>query len=85
MVVGYHLSLDHPSAFAIGLCLCHGMLDKSAELERWGVKGEWPVWGKPRMVHADNGKDFRSYLIQDTLGRVHGMSEGLTGETCMRN
>jgi putative transposase len=67
MVVGYHLSLDHPSAFAIGLCLCHGMLDKSAELERWGIKGEWPVWGKPRMVHADNGKDFRSYLIQDTL------------------
>lgn len=67
MVVGYHLSLDHPSAFAVGLCLCHGMLDKAAELERLGVKGEWPVWGKPRMIHSDNGKDFRSYLIQDTL------------------
>ncbi len=61
MVVGYHLSLDHPSAFAVGLCLCHGMLDKAAELERLGVKGEWPVWGKPRMIHSDNGKDFRSY------------------------
>ncbi|WP_448204332.1 Mu transposase C-terminal domain-containing protein [Azospirillum sp. sgz302134] len=67
MVVGYHLSMDHPSAFAVGLCLCHGMLDKSAELERLGVKGEWPVWGKPRMVLADNGKDFRSHLIKDTL------------------
>lgn len=67
MVVGYHLSLDHPSAFAVGLCLCHGMFDKAAELERLGVAGEWPVWGKPRMVHADNGKDFRSYLIRDTL------------------
>lgn len=67
MVYGYHLSLDKPSAFAVGLCLCHGMLDKSAELERLGVKGEWPVWGKPRMLHADNGKDFRSYLIHDTL------------------
>jgi len=67
MVVGYHLSLDNPCAFAVGLCLCHGMLDKAAELERLGVKGEWPVWGKPRMIHSDNGKDFRSYLIQDTL------------------
>lgn len=67
MVVGYHLSLDHPSAFAVGLCLCHGMFDKAAELERLGVTGEWPVWGKPRMIHSDNGKDFRSYLIQDTL------------------
>ncbi|MDO8607042.1 MAG: DDE-type integrase/transposase/recombinase [Phaeospirillum sp.] len=67
MVVGYHISLDNPGAFAVGLCLCHGMLDKAAELERLGVKGEWPVWGKPRMIHSDNGKDFRSYLIQDTL------------------
>jgi len=67
MVFGYHLSLDHPSAFAVGLCLCHGMFDKVQELERLGIKGEWPVWGKPRMVHADNGKDFRSYTIQDTL------------------
>jgi putative transposase len=67
MVVGYHISLDNPGAFAVGLCLCHGMLDKTAELERLGVKGEWPVWGKPRMIHSDNGKDFRSYLIQDTL------------------
>ncbi|UKJ73465.1 S8 family serine peptidase [Azospirillum brasilense] len=57
MVVGYHLSLDHPSAFAVGLCLCHGMLDKAAELERLGIKGEWPVWGKPRMIHSDISPD----------------------------
>lgn len=67
MVYGYHLSLDNPGSFAVGLCLCHGMLDKSAELERLGIRGEWPVWGKPRMIHSDNGKDFRSYLIQDSL------------------
>lgn len=69
MVVGYHLSLNHPSAFAVGLCLCHGMLDKAEELRRLGIKGEWPVWGTPRMVHADNGKDFRSYTIEDTLNQ----------------
>jgi len=67
MVFGYHLSLDAPSSFAVGLCLCHGMLDKKAEMERLGVKGEWPVRGKPMIVHSDNGKDFRSQLIQDTL------------------
>ena len=67
MIFGYHLSLDRPSAFAVGLCLIHGMLDKTDELQRLGIKGEWPVWGKPRKIHADNGKDFRSYLIEDTL------------------
>jgi len=67
MVFGYHLSLDAPSSFAVGLCLCHGMLDKAAELAARGVKGEWPVRGKPLIVHSDNGKDFRSHLIQDSL------------------
>jgi len=67
MVFGYHLSLDRPSAFAVGLCLTHGMLEKHEELKALGIKGEWPVWGKPRMVHADNGKDFRSHTIRDAL------------------
>jgi len=67
MIYGYHLSLDHPSAFAVGLCLTHGMLDKDEELAQLGIKGKWDVWGKPRMVHADNGKDFRSHLIRDAL------------------
>jgi putative transposase len=67
MVFGYHLSLDPPSSFAVGLCLCHGMLPKTAELDRRGAKGEWPVCGKPRIIHSDNGKDFRSHLIKDTL------------------
>ena len=73
MVFGYHLSLDAPSSFAVGLCLCHGMLDKAAELERRGVKGVWPVCGKPVLVHSDNGKDFRSHLIADTLDQ-YGIS-----------
>jgi putative transposase len=67
MVFGYHLSLDPPSSFAVGLCLCHGMLDKAAELAARNVKGVWPVRGKPLIVHSDNGKDFRSHLIQDSL------------------
>ncbi len=67
MVFGYHLSLDPPSSFAVGLCLCHGMLDKTVELAARGVKGVWPVRGKPLIVHSDNGKDFRSHLIQDSL------------------
>ena len=67
MVYGYHLSLDAPSSFAVGLALCHGLLDKADELARRGVKGVWPVCGKPAVIHSDNGKDFRSHLIADTL------------------
>ena len=64
MVVGYHISLDHPSAFGVGLCLCHAFMPKDAELSRLGIKGEWPVWGLMRKIHADNGKDFRSASLK---------------------
>lgn len=64
MVTGYYLSLDAPSAFSVGMCIRHSVLDKSAELTRLGVEGEWPVWGVMRVIHADNGKDFRSETIQ---------------------
>ncbi|MBK4723075.1 DDE-type integrase/transposase/recombinase [Azospirillum sp. YIM DDC1] len=64
MVVGYHISLDAPSAFGVGLCLCHAFLPKEAELDRLGIKGEWPVWGIMTKIHADNGKDFRSATLK---------------------
>jgi putative transposase len=63
MVTGYYLSLDHPSAFSVGMCVAHAVGDKTAELQRMGVGGEWPVWGMMDVLHADNGKEFRSRTI----------------------
>jgi len=64
MIVGYYISLDAPSSFSVGMCIRHAVLHKDEELARLGVKGKWPVWGLMRTLHADNGKDFRSGLIQ---------------------
>lgn len=64
MVTGLYVSLDAPSAFSVGMCMCHSILPKDAELSRLGIDGEWPVWGVMRTLHADNGKDFRSNAIQ---------------------
>lgn len=69
MVVGYYLSLEHPSAFSIGMCIAHAALSKELELTRLEVEGEWPVWGLMRCVHADNGKDFRSDLLERAYGQ----------------
>ena len=64
MIVGDHISLDHPSAFGVGLCLCHAFLPKVAELSKLAIQAEWPVWGLMRKIHADNGKDFRSASLK---------------------
>jgi putative transposase len=69
VIVGYYLSLDYPNAFSVGLCLCHAMLPKDDELKQLGIRQRWDVWGKPDMFHTDNGKDFRSYLIEDACGK----------------
>lgn len=63
MVTGFYLSLDPPSAFSVGMCVAHSANRKEADLERLGVKGEWPIWGIMNMIHADNGKEFRSKTI----------------------
>ena len=40
--------------------MAHSILPKEEWLIAHGVDGEWPVWGKPRVLHADNGADFQS-------------------------
>lgn len=64
MVVGIYLSMDTPSAVASGVCLSMGMLPKNDYLASLGVRGRWPVYGKMRLVHSDNGKDFLSATLQ---------------------
>jgi putative transposase len=63
MVTGFYLSLDPPSAFSVGMCVAHSANRKEADLERLSVKGEWPIWGIMNLIHADNGKEFRSKTI----------------------
>ena len=45
MVTGLYLSLDAPSAFSVGMCIRHSVLEKDAELGRLGVEGRWAGMG----------------------------------------
>lgn len=60
MVVGYYISLKAPSAVSVAMCLSHAILPKEEWLIQHDIDGSWPVWGKPRFVHTDNGPDFRT-------------------------
>lgn len=60
MVTGFYISLDPPSATSVGLCVAHSVLEKESWLRVRGSDAEWPVWGYPKTIHADNGADFRS-------------------------
>jgi putative transposase len=59
MVCGFYLTLDEPSEVSGALCMAHAVLPKEAWLLERKIQAEWPVWGVPQCVHADNGSDSR--------------------------
>lgn len=64
VVTGYYLSFDPPSETSVAMCVAHSMLPKDEWLLLHKVQGDWPVWGRPRTIHVDNGADFRSNNFQ---------------------
>ncbi|WP_020406003.1 Mu transposase C-terminal domain-containing protein [Hahella ganghwensis] len=64
MVVGLYLTFERPSAASVGMCMANAMCPKREYLADLGVAGEWPVWGKPDVIHADNAKEFRGKVLQ---------------------
>ncbi|MDP2875490.1 MAG: TnsA endonuclease N-terminal domain-containing protein [Holophaga sp.] len=73
MVLGYHISLDPPGDVSTGLCLVHAILPKDGWLAMHNIQTEWPCWGIPGTVHADNAKEFRGNLLQRE-GREYGFN-----------
>ncbi|MEE4670453.1 Mu transposase C-terminal domain-containing protein [Pseudomonas alliivorans] len=64
MVTGYYLAIDEPSVTSVAMCIAHSIIPKEEWLVAHGVDGEWPVWGIPRILHSDNGADFRAESLR---------------------
>ena len=63
MIYGFYISLEAPSYFSVGQCLLNAILPKDDIVRQYQIQGEWPVYGLPRKIHMDNGKDFRSMSL----------------------
>ncbi len=64
VVLGVYLSLESPSALSVGLCLAHACLPKDGWLSLNGIDAKWPMWGLPRLLHADNAREFKSEALR---------------------
>lgn len=71
-IVGFCLTLEAPSATSVGLCLAHVVINKRPWLERIGIEVEWPMFGKPKIIHVDNGSEFHSEALKRGC-EVHGI------------
>lgn len=66
-ILGVYLSLDDPSYVAVGSVLSNMLLTKFDYLAELELSVEWPMWGRPVKVGADNGPDFRSNYLERAL------------------
>lgn len=72
MDCGHYISLDPIGALSTGLCLSHAILPKDQWLAKMEIATPWPVWGKMRVVHTDNAKEFRGTMLEKACNE-HGI------------
>jgi len=61
VVLGMYLSMDAPSSVSVSLCIEHAVLPKR---ENEAEADLWPMYGKPRVILVDNGKDLKSVALK---------------------
>ncbi len=59
-VLGFHLSLEAPSTASVAACIAHACLPKERWLAARGIDAQWPLWGLPQRLHADNAREFKT-------------------------
>jgi putative transposase len=57
MIAGFYISLHGPGYFNVSQCLYNSFIKKEQLLSYYGIKGEWNIFGLPRIIHVDNGAD----------------------------
>lgn len=65
MVMGFYISFNAPSAYAVLQCLRQAILPKDELLARYpDVKGPWPAHGLMDLIAVDNGRDLHSEAVE---------------------
>lgn len=65
IVVGFYISFNPPSSYAVLQCLKQMILIKDDLLKRFpDIKNDWPVFGIPDLIALDNGMDLHSDALK---------------------
>jgi putative transposase len=65
IVVGFYISFNPPSSYAVLQCLKQMILPKDELLKRFpDIKNDWPVFGIPDLLALDNGMDLHSDALK---------------------
>lgn len=71
MPLGYYLGFDKPSYRTVMECLYHAIMPKDYVQELYGTTNTWDVYGVPRILVIDNGKEFKGKSLKDACKDLH--------------
>jgi len=63
-VLGFHATLEAPSATSVAMALSMACLPKEKWLKELVAEFEWPMHGVPELLHLDNGSEFHSEALR---------------------
>lgn len=67
MILGFYISFNAPSSYAVLQCLKQMILPKDEWLVKFpDIQGKWPAFGIPTLIAADNGMDLHSIALQNS-------------------
>ena len=65
IVMGFYISFNPPSSYAVLQCVKQMILPKDDLLKRFpDIKNDWPVFGIPELLALDNGMDLHSDALK---------------------
>ena len=68
MIGGYYVAFEAPGALATGMCIGQAILSKEKWLQErsdyFAQMPEWPCYGPPVQLHADNAREFRGDMLK---------------------
>ena len=63
-VLGFHATLEAPSATSVAMALSMACLPKSKYLQSLAIDLDWPMHGIPEVLHLDNASEFHSEALR---------------------
>jgi putative transposase len=63
-VLGFHVTLEAPSATSVAMALSMACLPKTKWLEALALDLDWPMCGIPEVLHLDNASEFHGEALR---------------------
>jgi transposase InsO family protein len=76
-VLGFHATLEAPSATSVAMALSMACLPKLRRLKEFQLDLDWPMYGIPEVLHLDNASEYHHAARSASAANLEGLRRTL--------